>query len=131
MKSKKALTFGIKRELAEYRAQSTIGVGCHAGKMRTSRLAIAGSRATHIGKLAIPAPSSTSCRSRNGSPVATWNFRSGVTVFLPFGKGPLLRAKAAVRSKIRRLGRQSLFLHILATREESENYARISAYSPG
>src|SRR5438034_4346366 len=52
--------------------------------MGASRLAIAGSRAIYSGKIAIPAPSSTSCRCTRGSSVTTRGARSGVTVFPPF-----------------------------------------------
>src|ERR1700719_2597639 len=84
IKSKKTLTLGIKRELSEYRAHGTTGLGCHPGKMGTSRLAMAGSRAIYRGKIAIPAPSSTSCRCTSGSSVTTRGATSGVTVFPPF-----------------------------------------------
>ena len=84
MKSKKTLTLGVKRELSEYRAQGTTGFGCHPGKMGTSRLAMAGSRAIYKGKIAIPASSSTSCRCTRGSSVTTRGAISGVTVFLPW-----------------------------------------------
>src|SRR5207244_8380257 len=83
MKSKKTLTLGGNRELSEYRAQGTTGFGCHPGKMGASRLAI-GVESNIQRQIAIPAPSSTSCRCTRGSSVTTRGARSGVTVFPPF-----------------------------------------------
>src|SRR5207249_4661777 len=127
MKSRKTLTLGVNRELSEYRAQGTTGFGCHAGKMGASRLAITGSRAIYSGKIAIPAPSSTSCRCTRGSSVTTRGARSGVTVFPPFESVHLPEPMQRCEVKLCGSGRLPGSSYVSTACEEATSNAGVGA----